>query len=235
MKRTALILALFVSGSMLLTSCFRDERKPGREYIPDMAHGIAYEAYQENPNFENGSTAGEPVEGTIPRGALPNDEANSIDYLYSHHAADADSFYLSSGNLIKNPLKGTDAELAEGKRLYTINCAICHGDKGDGTGHIVETEKFPAVPTSYFDERLLNMPDGQMFHVLTYGRNLMGSYASQLNSSERWMVVAYVKALQAEYSAAQNTGEDAAEVDASAEAEGDADAETETESEENNG
>jgi len=41
------------------------------------------------------------------------------------------------------------------------------------------------------------MPEGQMFYSVTYGKNLMGSYASQLNTRQRWMVIAYIKSKQA--------------------------------------
>ncbi|MEZ4879406.1 MAG: cytochrome c [Chitinophagales bacterium] len=72
-------------------------------------------------------------------------------------------------------LKGT------GKHLYTVNCAICHGDKGDGQGHLVEINKFPPPP-SYTSEALLTKPQGQRYHSLIYGKGLMGSYATQLDN-----------------------------------------------------
>jgi len=41
------------------------------------------------------------------------------------------------------------------------------------------------------------MPEGQMYYSVTYGKNKMGSYASQLNTEQRWMVIAYIKSKQA--------------------------------------
>jgi SNF family Na+-dependent transporter len=41
------------------------------------------------------------------------------------------------------------------------------------------------------------MPDGQMFYSVAYGKNLMGSYASQLSKRQRWMVIKYIKNKQA--------------------------------------
>jgi len=41
------------------------------------------------------------------------------------------------------------------------------------------------------------MPDGQMFYSVTYGKNAMGSYASQLSTKQRWMVIHYIKGMQA--------------------------------------
>ena len=36
-----------------------------------------------------------------------------------------------------------------------------------------------------------------MFYSVTYGKNKMGSYASQLSTAQRWMVIAYIKSKQA--------------------------------------
>jgi hypothetical protein len=48
------------------------------------------------------------------------------------------------------------------------------------------------------DPITVNMPVGQMFYSITYGKGAMGSYASQLNSTQRWMVIHYIKSKQAE-------------------------------------
>ena len=76
-----------------------------------------------------------------------------------------------------------------------MNCAICHGEKGDGQGYLVQINKFPPPP-SYLSEPLLSLAEGKRYHTLMYGKNMMGSYASQLNHRERWLVLSYVKSLQ---------------------------------------
>ena len=57
--------------------------------------------------------------------------------------------------------------------------------------------KYPGGPPSYFIDRLLEMPEGKMFHSMQYGKNNMGSYAGQLNKEERWKIVSYIKDMQA--------------------------------------
>lgn len=193
---------LMLLAVIILHACTRDKRKPGRAYVPDMAYTIPYNPYTSNPNFADSLTSQHPVEGTIKRGTFKNDSVNSIYYLYAHYSQDDTTDYNMAGSILFNPVPNTAEVLAEGERLYKINCQICHGD-GSGNGHIVETDKFPAVPTSYFDPRLMVMAEGQMFHVLQYGRNMMGSYASQLDAEQRWTILRYVKSLQAEYAAAQ--------------------------------
>jgi len=46
------------------------------------------------------------------------------------------------------------------------------------------------------DPKIEALPEGTLYHVMTYGKNLMGSYASQLNRKQRWMVAQYVKMKQ---------------------------------------
>jgi mono/diheme cytochrome c family protein len=79
-----------------------------------------------------------------------------------------------------------------GSKMYIIYCAICHGDLGDGQGTLVKNEKILGVP-NYKDR---DITDGSIYHVIMYGRNMMGSHASQLNDTERWQVVQYASKLR---------------------------------------
>lgn len=177
---------------------------PGREYMPDMAHSQAYEVYvpgpgarqadnvmtaltNSDPLFADRKVAREPVKGTIPRGYMP----------FGYPAGEAG--YEASTNLI-NPLgRGSDADMAEAKVLYQRYCTMCHGAEGKGKGKISAAAGGPlaSIP-NYFSAAYINMPEGKMYHTLQYGKNLMGSYASQMSTDERWKVVAYVKKMQAE-------------------------------------
>jgi mono/diheme cytochrome c family protein len=84
--------------------------------------------------------------------------------------------------------------MAKGKQNFDIYCAICHGATGDGQGTLVKNEKFLGVP-NYKDR---DISDGSIYHVIMYGRNMMGSHASQLKEKERWQVVQYVDKLRAD-------------------------------------
>lgn len=164
------------------TSCIRDAKQPGRQYMADMTTSVAFDAGSPNPNFKDGKTNQLAPAGSVARGK----------YLYPL----ADTEYVKAATLIHNPFAFTKDEIqGEGKHLFTVNCAICHGDKGDGQGHLVQINKFPPPP-SYFMEPLFSLPEGQRYHTLMYGKGLMGSYASQLNHRERWLVLSYVKSLQ---------------------------------------
>jgi mono/diheme cytochrome c family protein len=98
---------------------------------------------------------------------------------------------------VKNPL--TSMDTTEAERLYLINCGICHGPKLDGNGPLFKGGEgpFTAAPKNFVgDAGMKAMPEGQMFYSATYGKNKMGSYASQLNTHQRWMVIAYIKSKQ---------------------------------------
>ena len=179
LKKYQIIFIILVLG---LTSCIRSSKKPGRQYMPDMVSSIPYDAGSPNPIFKDGKTNQLAPAGSVARGK----------YLYPL----ADSDYAKAATVITDPFIFTKEEIeGEGKHLFTVNCAVCHGDKGDGQGHLVQINKFPPPP-SYLTEPLLSKPQGQRYHTLMYGKGMMGSYASQLNHRERWLVLSYVKSLQ---------------------------------------
>jgi mono/diheme cytochrome c family protein len=87
----------------------------------------------------------------------------------------------------------------EAARLYLVNCAICHGAKLDGNGPLYNggNGPFPAAPRNLISDPVtVNMAEGTMYHAMTYGKNAMGSYASQLTSAQRWMIAHYIKEKQ---------------------------------------
>jgi mono/diheme cytochrome c family protein len=183
MIRTQTILSIIVSGT-LLVGCSAGGNNPGREYIPDMIHSVAYDAQSVNPIYKNGHTNQLPVEGTMAVGK------------YTYPLPNTPEAYELAATQIKYPFQFTEDEIStRGQMLFVRFCAVCHGEAGDGQGHLVQIDKFPAPP-SYFTPDLINKPEGQRYHTLMYGKGMMGSYASQLDHHERWLVLEYVKGLQ---------------------------------------
>ncbi len=84
--------------------------------------------------------------------------------------------------------------LEHGKDRYTIYCAPCHGALGDGNG-ITKQYGMGATPT-YHDDRIRNMPEGEILNTIIHGKGNMLSYADKLTPDDRWAVIAYVRALQ---------------------------------------
>jgi len=169
--------------AVLLTSCF-NKSKPNYQFFPNMYESVGYETYSESNAFANGVEAQLPPENTVKRGWLPFEYENSVD-----------GKALAYANL-KTPLDSLqiEANLTEGKALYDIYCAVCHGSKGDGNGILNQREKIVGVP-NYKDR---DITEGSIYHVIYYGLNSMGSYAAQLDEEERWQVTAYVEKLRAD-------------------------------------
>lgn len=175
-------ITLVLTISAVLVSCFSKD-KPNYQYFPNMYAPVSYETYGAYPVFLNEQSALLPADNTIPRGFQPYDYENTPDGLLKAKAE------------LKNPLEVNEKNLAAGNQLYTFYCAVCHGDKGDGKGILVQREKFLGIP-SYADPGRVIVPGG-IYHVETYGLNAMGSYASQTNEMERWQIAMHVMDLKA--------------------------------------
>jgi mono/diheme cytochrome c family protein len=196
MKRITYIAIIIFTTGITISSCDGPRREPGRVYMPDMAYSRAYESYAQRDTAlftYDMNNKGEkifynnlPVAGSIKRGelfpyTLPND---SIGYKQSAE--------------VKNPYDSiamSKKDMAEAGRLFNVNCGICHGAKGAGNGPIASAGHIGGV-ANLTSEAYIKMADGTMFHSLTYGKNLMGSYASQITKQQRWMIVKYIRTLQ---------------------------------------
>lgn len=114
-----------------------------------------------------------------------------------------------SPNLVRKPPDGTIARgqlikvsrspltlgfLKRGRTRFDINCTPCHGYAGYGDGILPQRGFLP--PPSYHTDRLRNASDQHFFDVMTKGFGAMYSYADRLDETDRWAVVAYIRALQ---------------------------------------
>ena len=182
-----------MAAVVAMVSCNNVRRSPGRAYMPDMAYSRAYETYAESDERLKATWAHYnhlPVPGTVARGDM-----------YAYTLKNDSAGYVQSATN-KNPLVGDSSakiDMKEAERLYLIYCGICHGDKLDGNGPLWKggDGPFPAAPKNFMDPAMIAMAEGTMFHSVTYGKGQMGSYASQLNTKQRWEVIAYIKSKQA--------------------------------------
>jgi mono/diheme cytochrome c family protein len=125
-------------------------------------------------------------EGTVARGFIPYPYKGKPD---------------SAGKFLVNPLQPTDEVLALGKAKFLTYCSPCHGNFAKGDSRL--RGQFPNPPTLHSD-KVRNWPDGNIFHVITEGQNLMPPYASQVSRDERWAIVHYVRALQRAFNAKES-------------------------------
>ncbi len=177
-RKIGVVVALLV----VVVAC-QDNSKPNYQFMPNMYEAVGYETYQPVGFLPNGVEAQLPVAGTINRGWLPYEFENTPEGK-------------DLARLMTSPLDSMNSEvnLAVGKELYTIYCAICHGNAGKGQGTLVKREKILGVP-SYVDAAR-NITIGTTYHTTQYGLNSMGSYASQMNTQEMWQVSEYVMQLK---------------------------------------
>ena len=147
-----------------------------------MYQSVGYETYQESDAFADGKEGQLPAVGSLKRGFVPYALPNS------------NEGYEASKLVMTSPLDSTKVDIEKTKELYVVYCAICHGEKGNGKGYLVEREKILGVP-SYADRAVTV---GSVYHVMTYGLNSMGAYSNQLDQKERWMVAQYVMKLKGE-------------------------------------
>ncbi len=174
-----LLLPVVVIGGMIAFS--RNITVRNREFPTQMEYSPAYLSQTANPVLPNGMTMQPPIPGTIRRGFMP-----------FHYGATPDEA-LRAGRELVNPFKPTPENLERGKYIYTNNCLVCHGTTGAGDGPVIP--KFPNPP-SYLTDAAKALPDGNMFHVITMGRNNMASYAAQVSAEDRWKVILYIRSLQ---------------------------------------
>lgn len=215
------VLAVFIL--VLLSACNGDDQSPGIEYMPDMYRSPAVEAYVDygqDPYYvdkdkvlsqRNTMSARLPVKGTIPFSKNISKAHFNFPYPYENTT---DGYELA-GQELKSPIFMTEQTIEEGKIIYDKFCDHCHGKTGLGDGAVVTVGGHP--PPNAYNNQLKDLPEGKLFHSITYGKGVMGSHASQLNKEERWKVVHYVQTLQKVGNEDSSTTEDAA-IDTTAQA-----------------
>lgn len=195
MKNSLTIAGFFVAAGLAGCGGGKGEN-PGRVYMPDMGYSRAYETYGYN-NVEGEydtlqkrriNYTALPVAGTMARGDMPA-------YPYPGN----DSGYAMAVNF-RNPDTAalTKEKKAEAERLYLIHCAICHGTQLDGNGPLWKNGDgpYPAAPRNLKDDYSKKLADGQIYHVIEFGKGQMGSYAAQVKPEQRWWIIQYIREKQ---------------------------------------
>lgn len=171
--------------AMALASCGPRGNNPNIEIIQDMMESPAIKAQEYDESSPQHSGMRLPPEHTVPVGFQP--------YKYS---ADVDA---ASKNL-KNPIAGNMDEetLLVGQKYFVTNCAVCHGDKGEGglAANSPVASKMALKPPSLLTDKIKGWPDGHLYHVIVMGQGVMGPYASHIIPKYRWQVVNYIRFLQ---------------------------------------
>lgn len=176
-----------IAITALLAACNSRGNNPGWEYAPDMYYSKGYEPYnQADSNQINpyGMNMREPVPGTVAMG--------KEDYFFPY---ENNGVGYEAAKAAQFPANLEDKD-ERGKYLFGIYCTPCHGLTGGNDGEVFKNNRLgKPVWANYQTDYIKTLPVGQMYHVLTYGKNNMGSHAYALNPSDRWRVIRYVKQL----------------------------------------
>jgi mono/diheme cytochrome c family protein len=173
-----------------------------------MSQHAGYKTLTQSDFFGDGRSARPTVPGTVARGQLHLDSA-----LYTGRD--------DKGQLVTEfPFEMTEQVLKRGKERFTIFCSVCHGLTGHGDGRIVK-RGFTKPPDYHTDlsryyklrgeeVKLIDVPVGHMFEVVSKGFGAMPDYASQIPVNDRWAIIGYVRSLQFSQSPAMRKAMEAA-------------------------
>ena len=95
-----------------------------------------------------------------------------------------------------NPVKSSPEGLAEARKVFGYDCAMCHGAKGDGKGDVVESMKL-TMNNWREPATLANVTDGEIFYIITKGKGKMMAEGDRLPEKLRWNLVNLVRAMAA--------------------------------------
>ena len=189
------IFALCVAGTVGILGVRGSHfRKPPLYIFPDMEWQLKLRPQQPNAFFTNGISSQLPVAGTIARGRTIQTADGPV-LSYEDVPANTGRVTGTTNFVENNPLRITATLLKRGQQRFTINCSPCHGQLADGNGI---TKKIGAmlVVANLHDKRIVEMTDGELFYVITNGRNNMGAYGANVTVEDRWAIIAYLRALQ---------------------------------------
>jgi mono/diheme cytochrome c family protein len=176
--RSPLPVAILCALGLVATACRQDMHDAPR-----------YEAYEASTSFADGRASRAAPAGTVARGWLREDEA-----LYTGK--------LNGQPVESIPFAITYDDIKRGQERFNIYCSPCHGRLGDGNGMVVQRGLRQAA--SFHQDRLRQERMGYFFDVITNGFGAMQGYAEQVPVRDRWLIAAYVRALQLSQNATVN-------------------------------
>ncbi len=201
-------------GALLLVGCKASGDNPGLEYAPNMYHSVAYEPLTQVTDEDAGAWVNsldngrgeyfnsnkynphrmnmrEPAPNTVKRNPL-----GWLPYRFGK-----DDLLIAAE--VKSPLDSNASILTDGKVLYEVYCTHCHGSKGLGDGKVATGVTVDGVEkglvggvANLSGEAYLNITEGHIVHVITWGKGLMQAHGSQVSPEDRWKIARYVKTLQ---------------------------------------
>lgn len=158
--------------------------------LRDMFNQDRYSAQGESQLFADRRAMRTPVKGTVPR------ERELDPELSRGRLADDSGYVAEVPAAVVQRLGGAPQMLDRGLERYGIYCRPCHDGTGTGRGAVVLRSGWQPAPPSFHQERLRQMPDGQLFATISNGVRTMPAHGVNIPVNDRWAIVSYVRALQ---------------------------------------
>ncbi len=172
-------------------------RRPPIELFPDMDRQAKLRPQSENDFFADRFSSRLHPASTVARSApvmVGDQPVRPFDNHPLNTGMQAGTPPGTTNYVEVSPMPLTEELMARGRERYTIHCQPCHGGAGDGKG---PTTKYGMVIIgNLHDPRIVQQTDGELFHVITHGRNQMQAYGPNIEPADRWAVIAYLRALQ---------------------------------------
>jgi mono/diheme cytochrome c family protein len=184
-------------------------KRPPIEIFPDMVRQPKVKAQAPSEFYADGRGARPHVDGTVPLGYCePSDNSgatmgtpyNAVFFSGSEGYADTGKIGTNWGNGL--PFTATMATLERGRERYRIQCAVCHGETGQGNG--IATKYGLVGVANLQQQRLRTMTDGEIYNTIVNGKNTMLGYGSVIQVADRWAIIGYIRALQRSQNATIN-------------------------------
>jgi mono/diheme cytochrome c family protein len=123
------------------------------------------------PQAQQPDSAAPATAAAAPEAKIPSDAANTV-----------------------NPVKPTAESLARAKKIYGYECAMCHGESGDGAGDLAKNMKAKMV--DFRDPSALKgHTDGELFYIIKNGKGEMDGEGARVKPEETWNLVIYLRSL----------------------------------------
>jgi mono/diheme cytochrome c family protein len=200
-----LVVASWVPLVMIARARVTPSTEPRVSFVQDMGSQPKYREQQASEVFADGRADRLPVPGTVARGNLMEDD--NLHRGFTRAQGQPAQFVAG----FPEQIRVTEEFVKRGQERFNIYCAPCHGLDGVGSGPVhvragVELQEAKWVPpANLHTDTVRNRPNGHLYNTIAVGIRNMPGYAQQINVSDRWAIVAYVRALQVSQNAAAAT------------------------------
>lgn len=178
LRRGTLMLGLLAIGSLAVSACTTAET-PTLPAAPAPTESVAEAETSEDEHMDDEQMDDEHME--------EEDMHSPDEHMEGEHDVPDEAA------AVPNPYRGDEDSTSAGGELYATNCALCHGDTGEGDGPAASGLDVP--PSDLHEDHVQALSDGALFYIISHGRpdTPMPAWENLLSEAERWHVVNFLR------------------------------------------